>query len=425
MPTTREIFARSMGNPALIRDPNGSGYIPDPSQDRDNYIPPVPTSSKGQEEPKKSVYQHGEGDYTEGAEFPEPEPPRPTDEMKDRAKAGEETDEEREIIRNWRAWAGRKGDWENQELSQGRIPKMKVSRLNMISNYGSDFANIDLDGRRVWTTMSGVPDGKGGVTPDGGGWIPMDKQTYEDVMKYRSERDSDRGQQVAKMLGLKDTQQYAAVARMREMDSLVGRQHWQKDPATGYYFAVHKGGTGLGQENEDPNSWEWFDQAGRPVSGPPQGALGKFNMSGGKRGVNDNYYYLNRMSEIDPSTRYALPGQQQVKNWFDTMPKEDPVKGRTPLPPIDPRKSTRTTSQFDPTRIYQPRTNPVSNAWGGVSPVQAGNNVQKAAPVNTPERAKSQLDNDVPAVPKKKKNLTGTQGMLGGIKTESNTFGTY
>lgn len=365
--------------------------------------------------------QRGNGDFTDSdIEFPEPTPEQPSEEMKQRARDGEESDEDREIIRNFRQWAARKGEWENEQLANGVVPKMKVSRLNMISNYGSDFANVDLAGKREWTTMSGVPDGKGGVTPAGGGWIPMSNQTYNDIMKYRSQRDSARGEKFQGQFGTggvdgKADLSYIAVQKMRGIDDLVKRGHWTLDQASGTYYNVGGG------DPSDKNTWDWYDQFGNQMQGPPENAGAKGN---GKAGMDPNHYEYNEMA----GKQYPNPGQP-----FPGMGSAG-VTTRTTLsgPPKNEAPGGRQIGR-DPIAAAVPttrtmNTNAGTAAWGGIGPsLTTAPKPKSSNTTAAPIKPVTQPTNTEPSLPKKKKTLTGTQGLQGtpGLSPDTNSFGTY
>lgn len=58
---------------------------------------------------------------------------------------------------------------------------------------------------------------------------------------------------------------YGAMLKRKSLDDLVRRKHLAIDSKSGFYY-----NPGGGDKN-DPNTWEWLDNLGRPTAGPPQG----------------------------------------------------------------------------------------------------------------------------------------------------------
>lgn len=315
---------------------------------------------------KRKKKKTGKPGYTQGGEYPGKKVPYPSDRDRQLARGDiEGTDEEieaaKERLAAWREYAAEKGAWEVEQLSSGIIPKMKISRLNMLSNYGSDFANLDLANRKKWD-------------PRGGGkWVDLTPGEYDEIMRYRTERDSPRNVKFQRALGLSDTgrgydPRFAAVGVMRGLNETARAGHIKKDPKTGYYYSVRVTGTGPGQPNEDPNSWDWFDQFGRPVGGPPRG----YSVSSNTTGILPNRYELNTPGV---NQNYPYPGQPYTPPTPSPFP--FPEGSPTPSPYPEPGQPYPTGS----TTMFGGTSPTYGSSWGGAS--LAGSPTSKT-PANLP-----------------------------------------
>lgn len=318
-------------------------------------------------------YEKGPGQKGEGLKYPITGPPRPSDSDRLAAQAGDEN--ARNIIRAWREWADAKGKWEDEQESGGRQVDRGKGVQAMLDQFGQRMANVDIINRQIGRVHTDPKTGHNYVS-----WEPMDAQTYNDIMAYRRQVESPRGQKFTGMFG----EQYLGNRRMRGVDELVGRGHWSRDAGSGYFYN-RGGGT------EDPSTWQWFDQFGRKASMPP-GFQGGPQAAPGPQGIEGNN---------DVVVDYGRAGGQEYNPYagykLNQPLTQSPTPMSTPVSPIpltpDLKPWTGETTSSSMTGHPAPPEGDISSA-----PTSNINPLTSKSPVSVPIRPQSR---------RKKPSLTG------------------
>lgn len=216
------------------------------------------------------------------------------------------------------------------------------SNLDLASEFGdigmySGF-KIDIENKRI-----GEANADGSIR-----WRDMTPEEYGGIQdfqnwKYR-QQDSMPGGGFADAYdsGYGSSSAFQGYLRQQNLDKTTKGGHLTVEPNSGWYYNV-----GLNNPN-DPNSWEWFDQYGRPQSGAPTG--------------------------------YTKPGMGQA--------------------PKTPMGSPYDTALWQDTPFPMPQTSAFSlGLTGGSMPSSQPSGQQQQAPAPKQEQPKSQMPGTEGAVP--------------------------